>query len=159
MKKTLLLSSLMAAAILLVQCATIIKGTKQDVRLNSNPSNAVISIKTVGDMEVYNGRTPCMVNLKRGQDYKVSIKFEGGQEQTVMINKEFNMWFLGNLLCGGVIGFIVDGIDGAMWKLEPNDLMINMSTAYNEKGILQHYAVFSLRDSKGEVKNYSLKLD
>jgi len=113
------ISVLMCVTILTVMfgCASIVNGTSQDIKINSNPAGAQVSI---------NGQniavTPAVVTLKRGSDHTLVFDKEGYNSVTLHINKEFNSWVLGNLIIGGIIGIIIDFSNGAAYKLSPEEV-------------------------------------
>lgn len=117
--------------VLLSSCATIISGSRQTVKISSEPSYATVYIN-----EIEVGKTPLEKSLKRNQEYNVIIKLDGYQPYETLISKKFNAWYLGNILLGGVIGLVIDPITGAMHKLTPEELntQLNNGTAFSSKG-------------------------
>ena len=73
MKKSIITCSL-ALTLLLSSCATIMSGSKQNVKFASNPSSATIFID-----EVEVGKTPFEMKLARKSEHHVMIKLEGYQ--------------------------------------------------------------------------------
>jgi hypothetical protein len=130
MRKTIILSSL-AIALLTTSCATIISGSKQNVKFDSNPSTATIFID-----EVEVGKTPFEIKLTRRSEHSVMIKLEGHQTYETKLTKKFNGWYIGNLLFGGLIGLIIDPITGAMYNLTPDQVnaQMNKGTAFKSNG-------------------------
>ncbi|MCK4223619.1 MAG: hypothetical protein KAX39_00460 [candidate division Zixibacteria bacterium] len=143
---------------LCLSCASIIHGTKQDVSINSSPDQAEISVKTVGGVVVFTGKTPASATLKRKQEYDVFINLAGYQEAKVHISKEFDATYLGNLICGGVIGLIIDAVNGAMYKLEPDMIHITLVTALFDEHTSETYAVFRAMDSDGQLRTLVIPL-
>jgi len=121
MKKTIILSSL-ALTLFTTSCATIVSGSKQNVKFSSNPSTATIFID-----EVEVGKTPFEVRLERKNEHSVRIKLEGYQTYETRLTKKFNGWYIGNLLFGGIIGLIIDPITGAMYNLSPSEINAEMN--------------------------------
>ncbi|UYW01925.1 PEGA domain-containing protein [Flavobacterium agricola] len=119
MKKSLL-AVFLAAPILFTSCATIVSGSKKKVTISSTPSEASVYIN---DVEV--GKTPLETKLKRKQSYNVLIKLDNYEDYSVKINKKFNAWYLGNIMLGGAVGFIIDPITGAMFKLDPTIIYVD----------------------------------
>jgi len=120
--------SLLLPLILLVPgCATIVGKTTQVVSLNSTPDQADVVIIDENKKDIFKGKTPTTITLKKGdgyfhgKDYTVTISKEGFSERTVKIESKPNGWYIaGNILFGGLIGwFIVDPATGAMWTLIP----------------------------------------
>ena len=105
-------------------CASIVSDSKYPVSINSNPSGANFLIKDKNGMVVHSGKTPEVVLLKAGAGYfssatySVYFKKKGYGDVTRVLDTELDGWYIGNILFGGIIGFlIVDPITGAMWKL------------------------------------------
>lgn len=130
MKKTIISSSL-ALALLITSCATIVSGSKQNVKFSSNPSTATIFID-----EVEVGKTPFEIKLARKSEHSIMIKLEGYQTYETKLTKKFNAWYIGNILFGGLIGIIVDPITGAMYNLSPDQVnaQMNKGTAFKSNG-------------------------
>ena len=127
MKKTIISSSL-ALTVLFTSCATVMSGSKQNVKFESNPSAATIFID-----EVEVGKTPFEMELARKNEHQVTIKLEGYQTYQIKLTRKVNGWFAGNILIGGLIGLIVDPITGAMYNLTPKEINAEMAkgTAFN----------------------------
>lgn len=133
MKKTIF-SCLLTSSLLLSSCATIISGSKQNVKFSSNPASATIFID-----EVEVGKTPFELKLARNSEHDVLIKLDGYQNYQTTLTKKFNAWYLGNILIGGLIGLIIDPITGAIYNLSPNEInaQLTAGTVFNstKKGI------------------------
>lgn len=129
MRKSVI-SCYLALALLCSSCATIISGSKQNVKFTSNPSAATIFVDNI---EV--GKTPFETKLARKKEHTVMIKLEGYKTYQATLTKKFNGWFVGNILVGGLIGIIVDPITGAMYNLTPKEINAEMAkgTAFNYK--------------------------
>ncbi len=109
-------------------CASIISKSLYPVNISSDPDGADITITDEDGDVVYTGVTPTTVTLKtkrgyfRGKDYTVAFKKDGYDSHSAVISRKADGWYIfGNLLFGGLIGYIiVDPATGAMWKLEPD---------------------------------------
>ena len=139
-------------------CASIVHGTKQPVSINSTPTQADFEVKTEGGTIVFQGKTPATATLERKNSYDVTINLAGYQEARIHISKEFDPLFLGNLLCGGVIGMIVDASNGAMNKLTPESINVTLVTASIENGAKEVYAVCRIIDDEGQLKTMVIPL-
>jgi PEGA domain len=126
-----IISCTLAVTFLMSSCATIVSGSKQNVKFSSNPSTATIFID-----EVEVGKTPFEIKLARKSEHSVMLKLEGYQTYQTKLTKKFNAWFLGNILIGGLIGIIIDPITGAMYNLSPDQVNAQMSkgTAFRSNG-------------------------
>lgn len=112
---------LLLGAVLLSSCATIVSGSEQRVRINSNPSSALILID-----EIEVGKTPFEIKLERKREHHVMIKLDGYKLYETRFTKKFNAWYLGNILFGGIIGLVIDPITGAIYNLSPKTLQANL---------------------------------
>jgi len=121
MRKSIISCSL-ALTFLASGCATIVSGSKQNVKFSSNPSSASIFID-----EVEVGKTPFEIKLARKSEHSVMVKLDGYQTYQTNLTKQFNAWYVGNILIGGIIGLVIDPITGAMYNLSPNEINAQMS--------------------------------
>lgn len=130
MRKSLIPSSL-AILLLLSSCATIVSGSKQNIKFTSNPSNATIFID-----EVQVGKTPFDIKLTRKKEHNVLIKLEGFKTYETKLTKKFNAWYIGNIIFGGLIGVIIDPITGAIYNLSPSEINaeMNKGVAFKHNG-------------------------
>lgn len=155
---TIMLAAVLSA-VFFYGCASIFTGTDQTVSINSSPTKADFVVKEMkGGVEVTSGTTPATIKLAKKNEYTVAIKLPGYKDATVAITQSLQGWFWGNLICGGVVGMIIDYVDGAMWDLEPNQVMISLvsATAYN--GPTRLYAVFRAYDDHGQLKTMVVPL-
>jgi hypothetical protein len=115
---------------------------------------------------VHRGKTPATVTLKtgegyfKGKEYTVLIRKEGYEEQSVVIRKELNGWYLGNILFGGLIGLlVVDPLTGAMWTLTPQDINVNLNQrqARINNGSLT-LSVIQLQDLPEELRHKMIRI-
>jgi len=102
-------------------CATIVTGTSTDVSLNSNPSEAQIQV----DGRDF-GETPKTVTLDSGRSHAIKISLDEYETETVQIQKTTSGWMVGNLLFGGLPGFIIDAASGGMYVLSPKQASVSM---------------------------------
>ncbi|WP_407478317.1 PEGA domain-containing protein [Elizabethkingia meningoseptica] len=116
MKKKFLIFGF-STLLLTTSCATIVSGSKQTVNFTSTPSEATVLIDGV---EV--GKTPFETKLERKSVHSVVIKLDGYQPYETKLTKQFNAWYLGNILFGGIIGLVVDPITGAIYNLTPKQV-------------------------------------
>ncbi len=92
-------------------CATIVSGTRQDVRIETRPAGATIEIQG----HVF--EAPASVTLSRsvfsGVDGRAILS--GYKEARFEITREFNLWALGNVVTL-FLTLPVDVLSGAMFK-------------------------------------------
>jgi hypothetical protein len=128
-------SSVLSLSILIITstffsgCATIVSKTNWPLAIDSKPEGAQVSIVNRKGKEVYSGRTPAVTTLKSGsgffgkESYTVTLTHRGVEKRTINVECKVNGWYFGNLLIGGLIGFlIVDPATGAMYRLEKKDI-------------------------------------
>lgn len=151
--------ALIAATLLAAGCATIIKGSKHKVTINSTPSQANVVIKTTGGIVAYEGTTPVTTEVSKKNEYLVTLTMEGYKEKTVSITKDgIQGWFWGNILCGGIIGIVVDLVTGAINDLAPDQINVQLVTAQIPGQGDQLYAVFFALDSEGQLRHLVVPL-
>jgi len=155
MKKGIII--VLALAVLAAGCATIISGTKQNVTVTSEPSGAQVDVKTTGGVPMFTGATPAYFQLKRSYEYQITVKMEGYRDQELFINHDFNAWVVGNLICGGLLGLIVDAVDGAMWNLSPDMIHVELVRSVSS-GRISYYAVVGAIDDQGRLRTIALPM-
>ena len=125
-RRSILLLSLAVAS---TGCATIMKGTTQNVNVSSSPVGATVTIQSSTGVEVFQGATPASTRLPKKREYAVTVSAPGYEEVRVPITQSLEGWYIGNLLCGGIVGGIVDAVNGAMWHLEPESISVSLRAA------------------------------
>lgn len=105
------------AASLLSSCASIVSGTRQEVRVNSTPSGAIIRVD-----DAISGQTPTTLTLSSRHAHTLRIELAGYKPYEAQLHQKLNGWVFGNLFFGGVIGIVVDSADGAIFALKPNQI-------------------------------------
>lgn len=98
-------------------CATIIKGSKQEIIITSYPAKASIYINGQP-----HGETPAVVRLMRADDQYISIEMEGYEPYETVLYRKLNGWIFGNILLGGLIGIAIDAATGSMYSLTPDQV-------------------------------------
>jgi hypothetical protein len=105
----------LAIASLLCGCATIIRGTDEQVSVNTNPTGA--------DLQFSNGQScqsPCTIKVSRSQSLQINISKKQCQTQTATM--------IPTLAGGGVIlGGLIDYGTGAVYDLQSNPLTVTLS--------------------------------
>jgi hypothetical protein len=100
--------------ILLAGCATILRGTEQDVTVDTVPNGAKV--------EFSNGQSctsPCSVAAKRNQPLNVVISMDGCAPQTAFVRPRISAG-------GGILGGLPDYATGAIYDLEPSQLSFTL---------------------------------
>lgn len=109
------LAALAAVGTILSGCATIIRGTEEEVSVNTNPIGAKLQFS--------NGQScvsPCSIKVKRDQSLQIDISKDGCATQTATM--------IPTLSGGGVIlGGLIDYGTGAVYDLQPNPLTVTLA--------------------------------
>lgn len=121
-----------------LQCASIVKGGKQEVSIRltqSDVADAKVSVYNARNLSdngelVASGAPTLLATLKTGKgffggaSYKVVVEAPGYAKREVFLDTTLRWgWYLfGNAVFGGLIGIlIVDPATGAMWALDVDD--------------------------------------
>jgi uncharacterized protein YceK len=111
----------LSAAILLAGCATITKGTDQQVSIDTPGHSGAIctlSSKGIGQREV---NSPTTIELPKSKhDIAVSC-VKGCYKGSGVISSNIEGMTAGNVLLGGVVGLGVDSASGAMNRYNSNN--------------------------------------
>lgn len=145
--------------LLLVGCAYIIDKDVQDIGINSAPTGAKVVITTTGGVIMFEGTTPASANLKKKYEYIVTVSMEGYQDKTMRLDQAINPIVIGNLLCGGIPGLIVDAMTGAMYKLEPEQLVFTLQTASINGESEKLYVFVSWLNESGETVSIPIEME
>ncbi len=131
-------------------CASILGGgTSQSVNLQSTPSDASFVVKSSSGIEMSSGSGNQSVRLPRKNEYQIEVRAPGYQSKNVAITKSLNGWVWGNLVVGWVIGFAIDFIGGAAYKLEPSLVSVSLDKSRGDDAAATAHSY--LRDEKGKV--------
>jgi hypothetical protein len=104
-------------AFLTVSCGTIFHGTKIDVSLRSTPECKV----TVDGGASY--QTPTVVKVKRGDSHTFKFEKEGYEPVTIQVdNGILAGTLIADIFLTGLIGVVVDLVDGAMYTLDQKEI-------------------------------------
>jgi hypothetical protein len=117
---------LLVAGLLALQgaCATIVKGTKQLVTVDSNVREADVVVNGVTV-----GKTPFNGPIPRGSSTQVTVKKDGFYPKTITLATQTETAFWGNILTGGVLGSSTDSGSGAMHKYSPATFQVDLTPA------------------------------
>lgn len=122
--KTNLITALLLLA-LQTGCASITRGTKDTLVVESDPAGADVRLSS-GE----SGKTPTSFRLPRKKDVDVSISRDGYEPLTVHVSSQISghgaAGMAGNVLVGGIIGAGVDAYSGATKDLRPNPIKVTL---------------------------------
>ncbi|MBM3712535.1 MAG: PEGA domain-containing protein [Actinobacteria bacterium] len=148
----LTISLVFISIILITSCATILHGTDQEISISSSPDGALVIIKTFGGVKVIEGTTPLKATLKREDEYKVSVIKEGYEDNEIIIKNSTSAAVWGNILCGGIIGLIIDFSNGAAYELEPETIHVDLIKVVGMNNKTEYYLLFKMLDDNGSVQ-------
>jgi hypothetical protein len=114
---------LIATALAVSACASIIHGTRQDIGISSSPTGAAVTVDNqVGAV------TPYIAKLSRKDNHIVKLTMDGYAPAELTLTRSVSGWVWGNLVFGGLVGLAVDAISGGMYKLNPPQLQAALAT-------------------------------
>ena len=108
-----------------IGCASITRGSKDTLVVNSDPSGAKVSL-SIG----LSGKTPCAFKVSRKGGFVVKIEKEGYETIELQVVGQISgggaAGMAGNVLLGGIIGAGVDAATGATKDLKPNPIDVKL---------------------------------
>jgi PEGA domain len=117
-----------ALAVPCVGCASVTRGTTENISISSTPSGATAEVSGLDAPAAC--VTPCVVVAKRSADITVTVNKEGYEPQIIPLTKEVPgtgaAGFAGNLLLGGLVGMGVDAATGAALDHKPNPVIVTL---------------------------------
>ena len=124
-KQFVLAGTALAALPFIIGCASVTRGTKDTLVVESDPVGAIVRLSTG-----QSGKTPTSFQLPRKKAFDVYLEKEGYEPLTVHVSSQISgkgsLGVAGNVLVGGLIGVGVDAITGAAKDLKPNPVIVKM---------------------------------
>jgi len=165
MIKTIKASVIFLTVLLLFSnCASIVTRSSYPLTINSNPSNAEISITNRRGVEIYSGNTPAVVQLRASDgffsraEYQVRFSAPGYEERVVPVTFSLDGWYFGNILLGGVLGMlIIDPATGAMWRIDTD--VINVTLRQSTGFVTPELRILDINEIPENWKSKLVKLD
>lgn len=122
------LPGIVTLCVMLGGCASVTRGTTENIAISSTPSGAEAVISGLDVPTTCT--TPCAVVAKRNADISITFQKEGYESQVVQLTKEIPATgaagFAGNILAGGLIGMGVDAATGAATAHKPNPVIVTL---------------------------------
>jgi len=103
--------------LLLNGCASIFKGTSNNVNFNSDPSGAKVYVNGY-----LMGKTPIKLKLESKKVYNIEFKKEGFETQTYTITNHVGVGWVILDVFGGLVPVIVDAATGAWYSLDQDNI-------------------------------------
>lgn len=101
-------------------CATLFKGTSQEVGFGSNPVGAEVWVD--GKMM---GKTPLSFKLQTKKTYVIEFKMEGKETKTVNLNNHIGAgWIILDVLAG-LVPVIIDAATGAWYSFDQQNVNVD----------------------------------
>ena len=117
--------SIAFVGIVLSGCATVTRGTTDQLQLLSEPPGAEAHT-SLGHVCV----TPCTLQFNRKDEFTVTFSKPGYQDQQVAVTTRVAgagvAGFAGNLVVGGVVGMGVDAATGSTLEHVPNPVSVHL---------------------------------
>lgn len=137
--KKLVTLSVIASAIMLSGCATIVNGRYQQVAVQTQPPGARCILTNDKGQWVVDS-TPAMLNIHRSMsDLQVSCEKPGYRTTLQTAPSGVKAMILGNAVFGGIIGAGVDTVNGAGFHY-PNTIFVNLDQNYSAPVAVHHKA-------------------
>lgn len=125
MKTTTLTALALAALVATSGCATITRGTTQEIAVDSTPQGA--RVETTGGATY---TTPAAIKLQRNISHNLLFEKAGYEPAKAVVTPSVSgggaAGMAGNLLFGGIIGGAIDAGSGAMYDLSPTRVHVVM---------------------------------
>jgi len=125
MRRMLRTLSCVLLATALTGCATITRGTKEVLVVESEPTGADVRLSTG-----LTGKTPASFKVGRRGGFVVTIEKEGYETVQVQVESQIAgagaAGMAGNVILGGLIGAAIDAGSGSMLELKPNPITVRL---------------------------------
>ena len=115
--KTIVLGLVMAVALLASGCATIFKGQKEDVVVNTEPPGAEVYLD--GQPHC---KTPCTIpEVSTRRSHQIKVVKPGYQSLQAYLNRKVGwVWLIPDLFFGSWLAIGVDAITESWYTFDPN---------------------------------------
>ena len=124
--RSLRLSCALALACAFTSCATVVRGTRQRVEIESVPSGAVARLDNG-----ISAPTPTHFYLRRRKDATITVSKPGYRTAIIHIRSRYTGTGIatsaaGNFILGGLVGAVIDVATGALKTIEPNRINVTL---------------------------------
>lgn len=124
-RKLVIICAALAAQFFVGGCASIARGTKDTLVVESDPAGAIVHLSTG-----QSGKTPTSFQLPRKHAFDVYIEREGYEPLAIHVSSQISgkgaVGMAGNVLVGGLIGAGIDAFSGATKDLKPNPIKVTL---------------------------------
>ncbi|OGC42847.1 hypothetical protein A2Y85_06170 [candidate division WOR-3 bacterium RBG_13_43_14] len=116
-----ILACLAVIALFIHGCATIFKGSNEQVYVNSDPAGAKIYVNGA-----LMGSTPVMLELKSSKTYNVEFRMDGYESKTYTLTNHLGAgWVILDVLCG-LVPVVIDAVTGAWYGLDQDNIYLQL---------------------------------
>jgi hypothetical protein len=116
---------LVAGAAILAGCATVTRGTTNQIQIRSEPSGAQVATSLA-----HNCMTPCTINVSRKDEFSITMTLPGYRTEKIEVGTRVAgagvAGFAGNVIIGGVVGMGVDAVTGSTLEHYPNPVVVTL---------------------------------
>ena len=116
-KTGLLFTFIAVASLMFNSCATLFKGSSDDVNFSSDPSGTKVYVN--GNLL---GTTPVQLQLESKKSYTIEFKKEGFETKTVMLNNSVGAGWVVLDVLGGLIPVVIDAATGNWYSLNQKNV-------------------------------------
>ena len=117
MKKTVSVLVTISFILSLSSCATIFKGTSEEVSFNSEPQKAEVWVNGTK-----RGETPLALKLESKRTYTIEFRKEGFESKSHTITNHVGAGWIILDVFAGLVGVIVDAATGAWYSLDQKNV-------------------------------------
>ena len=117
MKKTVSVLVTISFILSLSSCATIFKGTSEEVSFNSEPQKAEVWVNGTK-----RGETPLALKLESKRTYTIEFRKEGFESKSHTITNHVGAGWIILDVFAGLVGVIVDAATGAWYSFDQKNV-------------------------------------
>lgn len=112
-KFNLFLVFIIVSSLLFSGCATLFKGSTEEVNFTSEPDGAKVYVNGM-----LLGTSPVQLELKSNKTYNIEFKKDGYETRSVILNNSVGAGWIVLDILGGVLPIIVDAATGDWYNLD-----------------------------------------
>ena len=119
-------------SLLFTGCASIVSGTTQEIKVDSNPPGATVYVGEHMGANMKNkvavGVTPMKVKISR-KDGVIQLEKAGFEPAFVPLNSKMNPWVWGDVAMLSLLSTSIDSSTGANNEYDPGEYMVDLKPA------------------------------
>lgn len=127
--------AIVAVAASVSGCATVVRGTSEQVAFVSEPPGAAMTSSSKYACPA----TPCTLQVDRSDQFNATFVKPGYRPVTIPVRTQVSgggaAGLAGNILVGGLIGVGVDAVSGASLDHTPNPVVANLQPSSGPRGV------------------------